>query len=168
MARLFALPLDRERPLWEMHLLEGLADGRTALFQKVHHCMIDGMAGAQLLEALLDARAEAGAARSARACVTEGELPDARERFARALGDQLATRARGVASAWRALTRPRAASDAMRAAARRGVLRAPARDARAGRSCRGTQPLGPRRAVAFTKLPMRGVRSDPRARTAAA
>src|SRR4029453_8031446 len=53
-ARLLAQPLDRERPLWEMHLFEGLAGGRSALFQKVHHCMIDGMAGAQILEGVLD------------------------------------------------------------------------------------------------------------------
>src|SRR5690606_31865450 len=52
---LLAQPLDRDRPLWEMHLLEGLDGGRTALFQKVHHCMVDGLAGAQILEVLLDA-----------------------------------------------------------------------------------------------------------------
>jgi WS/DGAT/MGAT family acyltransferase len=52
---LLVLPLDRDRPLWEMHVLEGLDGGRSALFQKVHHCMVDGMAGAQLLELILDA-----------------------------------------------------------------------------------------------------------------
>ena len=42
-------PLDRERPLWEMHLFEGLAGGRSALLQKVHHSMIEGMAGAPVV-----------------------------------------------------------------------------------------------------------------------
>ena len=58
-ARLLEQPLDRERPLWEMHLIEGLAGGRSVVFQKVHHCMIDGMAGAQLLEVVLDAEPRA-------------------------------------------------------------------------------------------------------------
>src|SRR5262245_64384988 len=44
-ARLMALPLPRQRPLWEMHLLEGSHDGRTALLIKVHHCMVDGLSG---------------------------------------------------------------------------------------------------------------------------
>ncbi|WP_371784804.1 WS/DGAT/MGAT family O-acyltransferase [Streptosporangium subroseum] len=46
--------LDRSRPLWEMHLIQGLAGGRTALYAKVHHCAIDGVSGAETLAALLD------------------------------------------------------------------------------------------------------------------
>jgi WS/DGAT/MGAT family acyltransferase len=53
-ARLIAAPLVRHRPLWEMHLLEGLEGGRSALLAKVHHCVADGVAGAYLLEQLLD------------------------------------------------------------------------------------------------------------------
>ncbi len=140
-ARLFALPLDRERPLWEMHLLEGLADGRTALFQKVHHCMIDGLAGAQLLETLLDAEPKP-APRAALSVRHESELPDARQRFARALGEELATRARGAVSAWRAVTRPARGFGRDGAAPQRGVLGAPARDERAGRRCPGTRRSG--------------------------
>ena len=156
-ARLFALPLDRERPLWEMHLLEGLADGRTALFQKVHHCMIDGMAGAQLLETLLDAEPKP-APRVALSVRHESELPDARQRFARALGDQLATRVREVGSVWRAVTRPRAASDAM-ARLRNAAFSALQLATSELVTLPWNAPLGPRRAVAFTKLPLRGVRA---------
>jgi WS/DGAT/MGAT family acyltransferase len=156
-ARLFAVPLDRERPLWEMHLLEGLADGRTALFQKVHHCMIDGMAGAQLLETLLDGEPRP-APRAALSVRHELELPDARQRFARALGEELATRARGAVSAWRAVTRPRAASDAM-ARLRNAAFSALQLATSELVTLPWNAPLGPRRAVAFTKLPLRGVRS---------
>ena len=51
---IFARPLETDRPLWECHLLEGLADGRAALLTKVHHCMIDGVSGVQVLEVMTD------------------------------------------------------------------------------------------------------------------
>jgi WS/DGAT/MGAT family acyltransferase len=151
-----AQPLDRERPLWEMHVLEGLAGGRTAIFQKVHHCMIDGMAGAQLLEVLLDAE-PAVARRALPARSKEVELPDAGQRIARALGEELSARARGMRDAWRALSRPHAARSAVER------LRNAAFSALHLASDDVVQlawnaPLGPRRAVAFTRLPLAGVR----------
>jgi diacylglycerol O-acyltransferase len=42
-------PLDRRRPLWEVWVLEGLADGGVAGVAKIHHCLADGMAAAELL-----------------------------------------------------------------------------------------------------------------------
>ena len=51
---LFATPLDPDRPLWETYLIDGLAGGRSALLCKIHHAMIDGVSGAQLLEAMAD------------------------------------------------------------------------------------------------------------------
>src|SRR6516164_5539447 len=51
---LMAAPLDPDSPLWEIYLIDGLADGRAAILSKVHHCMIDGIGGMQLLEALTD------------------------------------------------------------------------------------------------------------------
>jgi WS/DGAT/MGAT family acyltransferase len=46
--------LDRSRPLWELWLVEGLADGRWALISKVHHCMVDGIAGTDLMQLMFD------------------------------------------------------------------------------------------------------------------
>jgi WS/DGAT/MGAT family acyltransferase len=51
--RLFAQPLHRGRPLWELHQIDGLGD-RSVLFTKVHHCMIDGVSGVQLLSVMFD------------------------------------------------------------------------------------------------------------------
>ncbi len=53
-SRIHARALDRARPLWEVYVIEGLADGRIALFTKIHHCAVDGVAGAQLAAVLLD------------------------------------------------------------------------------------------------------------------
>lgn len=47
-------PLDRGKPLWDMWLVEGLAEGRCALVTKLHHCMIDGASGASQMANLLD------------------------------------------------------------------------------------------------------------------
>ena len=53
-ARLFSRPLDRSRPLWEIYLIHGLEHGRVALMTKVHHAVIDGLSGAEILGSLLD------------------------------------------------------------------------------------------------------------------
>jgi diacylglycerol O-acyltransferase len=42
-------PLDRSRPLWQMHVAEGLADNRVAVIHKVHHALADGVASANMM-----------------------------------------------------------------------------------------------------------------------
>ncbi len=53
MARLVSQQLDRSKPLWEVAIVEGLEDDRFALISKVHHCMIDGISGVDLMAVLL-------------------------------------------------------------------------------------------------------------------
>jgi WS/DGAT/MGAT family acyltransferase len=53
-ARVFAQRLDRNKPLWEIWVLEGLAGGRWALLSKVHHCMVDGVAATDLMSVMFD------------------------------------------------------------------------------------------------------------------
>jgi WS/DGAT/MGAT family acyltransferase len=50
--------LDRTKPLWEIWLVEGLAEGRWAIVGKTHHAMIDGVSGVDLLSVLFDLSAE--------------------------------------------------------------------------------------------------------------
>jgi diacylglycerol O-acyltransferase / wax synthase len=53
-AKLFALRLDRSRPLWEEWLLDGLEGGRWAILSKIHHCMVDGIGGNDLMALVFD------------------------------------------------------------------------------------------------------------------
>ena len=53
-AELMVVPLDRQRPLWELWLVEGLRGGRVGLVQKVHHALADGLASVELATVLLD------------------------------------------------------------------------------------------------------------------
>src|SRR4051794_39358970 len=53
-ARIFARPLDRSRPLWEIYLIHGLPDGNIALLTKIHHAVVDGVSGNEVLTMLLD------------------------------------------------------------------------------------------------------------------
>jgi diacylglycerol O-acyltransferase / wax synthase len=54
MGRVMSRRLDRDHPLWEYWVVEGLARDRWALISKVHHCMIDGVGGADLYRVLLE------------------------------------------------------------------------------------------------------------------
>jgi diacylglycerol O-acyltransferase len=52
-SRMHGTLMDRTRPLWELNLIEGLADGRVALYMKVHHAMFDGVAAIKMMQAVL-------------------------------------------------------------------------------------------------------------------
>jgi diacylglycerol O-acyltransferase / wax synthase len=56
--RVMAQQLDRHKPLWEMWMVENLDQGHWALVSKVHHCMVDGVSGTDLLSVVLDAERE--------------------------------------------------------------------------------------------------------------
>jgi diacylglycerol O-acyltransferase / wax synthase len=67
-SRIVARPLDRSRPLWELYLIHGLEGGtNVAVLTKIHHALIDGMSGAEIMGLLLDLAPEGR------------ELPDAPE-----------------------------------------------------------------------------------------
>ncbi len=53
-ARVLAQPLDRHRPLWELHVVPGLPGGRSGIIMKLHHAVLDGPSGAELMIQILD------------------------------------------------------------------------------------------------------------------
>lgn len=53
-ARVMSRPLDRNRPLWEMYLVEGLEGGRFAVLSKTHHAMVDGVSAVDIGQVILD------------------------------------------------------------------------------------------------------------------
>jgi diacylglycerol O-acyltransferase / wax synthase len=52
--RVLGQRLDLAKPLWEVWLVEGLEDDRWAIISKVHHCMVDGVAGTDLMQLIFD------------------------------------------------------------------------------------------------------------------
>ena len=52
-SRLHSTRLARERPLWEAHVIEGLRDGRVAMYTKSHHALVDGISAMRLMQSVL-------------------------------------------------------------------------------------------------------------------
>jgi WS/DGAT/MGAT family acyltransferase len=89
-AELFAPPLDRDRPLWEMFVIDGLEGDRSAIVSRVHHCMVDGVSGIELLVATLDISPEPAPPPEPEAAAwTPKPLPGTTERLNAALWDNV-------------------------------------------------------------------------------
>jgi diacylglycerol O-acyltransferase / wax synthase len=74
-ARVMGRPLQPDQPPWEMHVIEGLAGGMVGLIAKMHHSVVDGIAGAAMLAQLLDFSAEDSAATEPGPPWRPGRLP---------------------------------------------------------------------------------------------
>jgi WS/DGAT/MGAT family acyltransferase len=105
--RIMSQQLDRGKPLWELWYVEGLSGDRFAVITKLHHCMVDGIAGADLMAAMMGPDPDASVAAPPRWMPRPAPAP------ARLLADELMRRAalpvdiaRGMESL---VARPRAA-----------------------------------------------------------
>ena len=59
--RVFSQQLDRDKPLWEIWMVEGLEDDRFALLSKTHHALVDGISGVDIISVLFDTTPEPAA-----------------------------------------------------------------------------------------------------------
>ncbi len=91
--RVFSLRLNRDKPLWEMWLVEGLSDDRFAVLTKTHHALVDGISGVDILTVLFGEEEPGSAEWTPRPTPSDGSL------LVDALGERLsvpAEAARGV------------------------------------------------------------------------
>ncbi|MGP8060586.1 MAG: wax ester/triacylglycerol synthase family O-acyltransferase [Acidimicrobiales bacterium] len=102
---LLATPLDLDRPLWEVWMVDGLAGGRVAIVDKLHHAMADGLAGVELVTVIFDFDVAQPAPRPAPAWEPVGE-PPAGLKVARDLGRLAAVPLRGALFALDCLGHP--------------------------------------------------------------
>jgi len=156
MARVMSQRLDRDYPLWEYWLVEGLAQDRWALISKVHHCMVDGISGTDLYRVIFDASPDPAPA------VADGRRPVAAEPSAVSLAaqaglDMLLRPAREALALTAVLARPgeavRQASQTARAVARLAESAWPA----AGSSLSG--PIGRQRRYTWARASLDDVKT---------
>lgn len=153
-ARVMAQRLDRDYPLWEYWLVEGLSDDRWALISKVHHCMVDGVSGTDMYRVIFDLSPEPAApVAETRQIAAE---PSGLVLAAAAAADMVARPARGILTLAGALTRPREtarqASQIARAVAKLATSAWPA----TGSSLSG--PIGRQRRYAWARASLADVK----------
>jgi WS/DGAT/MGAT family acyltransferase len=81
--------LDRSKPLWEIWIVEGLADGRIAVIAKMHHSTVDGMSGAALLSVLFDLEADPGPDPELPAETVAARIPSSAELISEAMAARM-------------------------------------------------------------------------------
>jgi WS/DGAT/MGAT family acyltransferase len=153
--QILSRPLDRQRPLWEMWVVDGLEGERFALVSKVHHCMVDGVSGANLLTLLFSPSPEVSDAGAPGWRATREPSP------LRLLADDAARRARLPLDALRSLgDAVRALPSGLSSLTRTGTalgeaigagLRPPART-------RLNRPIGPHRRVGWRSMDLEEVK----------
>jgi WS/DGAT/MGAT family acyltransferase len=108
-------PFDRSRPMWEFTVVDGLSGGRTAMLQKMHHTITDGVGGLKLSLALVDFEAQpapAGdtdaseATDDARAVERQSPIGVLRDALGDAVGRHVATTRSVAATAGHVVTHP--------------------------------------------------------------
>lgn len=146
--------LDRHRPLWSCHLIDGIEGGRFALYLKAHHACIDGVGGMKALQSMLSATPDRGAIRAPwipDADAAPGPKTRAREHsLLDTLGEVLAAQARTIPQLAMALAQlaaevsdPRKRRSLLPYGAPRSVL---------------NRPLSADRKFAMQSIPLEGVR----------
>lgn len=151
-ARAHERPLDRSRPLWEIHLIEGLPGGKFAIYCKIHHALVDGVGAMKMIQALMTTSP------TGRIDFGKEHPPLEKHESHHSLFEALSDLTRGLRKQYKAipeLSRLLAHMGADAVQGRQDVMRLPFT---APRSILNT-PLDSRRAVILSELPLNRVRS---------
>ena len=105
--RVFSQQLDRDKPLWEVWLVEGLEDDRFALLSKTHHALVDGVSGVDIISVLFDSAPEPAAPTDPGDRWLPRPLPSRSQLFAEALLERATMPAEITRSARAVLRGPR-------------------------------------------------------------
>lgn len=160
--RLMSEPLDRGRPLWRLHLVEGLHDGGFAILGRAHHALVDGISAVEVAQLLLDADPDG--------CETEPSrwspvpAPSLASRALTTIADRTRLARSAGSLALHALVTPAAIGDGAAAIRRLGGALTPL--AAAAPRTALNHSIGPRRTVAFTELSLPAAKAVGRRRGA--
>ena len=156
MARVMTQRLDRDYPLWEYWLVQGLDQGRWALISKVHHCMVDGVSGTDLYRVIFDTSPQPPPLPTVEERLVPPE-PSGLELAARAVLNSALLPLQDGGAIQRALANPenavRRAADALRGMARMAEALPPA----AGSSLSG--PIGRQRRYTWARASLGDVKT---------
>lgn len=150
--RINSSPLDRSRPLWEMWVIEGLEDGRFAMLCKVHHSAVDGSTGAGLLVHLFSMSRETPEPPPPHPVEAE-EIPSDVDLIAYAAASRMKQPAELLKLARETF---HAVGDVVNR--RREHTHAEGATPLAAPPTPFNHPIGPRRAVAFSRLSLEGLK----------
>jgi diacylglycerol O-acyltransferase / wax synthase len=156
-ARVFSGALDRNKPLWELWMVEGMRDGRWALLSKVHHCMVDGVAATDLMSVMFsdETAASDASAAPARAWAAKPE-PSGVEVLARTLVRR-ASPAGQIETIKQALRAPRETLRSIAEVARAAAAAGPSLRPVASSSLTG--PIGPHRRWSWAEVRLGDVKA---------
>ncbi len=153
-SELIATQLDRSRPLWEVWVIEGLANGQVAVLSKAHHAAIDGVAGTEIVAKMLDLSPAVAKAPPQQAEQPRQPVPGDAQMLARAAGSLALQPLRAV----------KAARRGMRALqSRRAIVEAAGHGSLASTLPGGaprvsfSHSLTPERSFAFRTYPLKGL-----------
>ena len=152
-ARIFAQHLDRNKPLWEIWMIEGLSGNRWVLLSKVHHCMVDGVSATDLMTVMFDDSPGPTPAREWQPAPEPGRA----ELVLRTLANQASNPSEQLRVLRAAVRRPRAAIGQGRDVVRgmsssAGLLRPPAKSSLVG-------PVGSHRTWSCATVRLQDVKS---------
>jgi diacylglycerol O-acyltransferase / wax synthase len=160
-SRVCSEQLDRRLPLWQMYYVEGLEGGRTALVTKIHHALVDGITGVDILAHLVDLAPDAPAKDADDSARVVDEVPSAPCSLLDATAHRLRTPMRPLVALWRtAASVTRMTTSTARTRLARGDRAAGPFDAP---RTAFNSTLTPRRTVAFGATSLEAVKETRRA-----